>query len=290
MVSFLTFIVVLFILFGLHLIGLLLSFYFIKKNKSIEVDGYKIHYKTSGTGPKKVLLIHGMFSNLHCWDKFLEFGIEGTEFISIDLPQMGESQSPNRQAPVETIEDVLYHFCQKLDLKTPTVVGCSLGGLVAYLSALKYPEYFKKCIIVASPFDSKILILPIYKLSFLSPVFNLFVNPAIIAITYLRIARTKFSLAQVMTIFSKFRHPQHFKASLIYLKLIPRVENQIQIPTKVENFHFLWGTNDHIVKKANFKNFIGSNEKLDYGEIPNASHHPMESHPEEFSKALEKII
>lgn len=290
MFGFLTFIVVLGILFSLHLIGLIFSSFYIKTEKFITVRGYKIHYKSTGSGSKKVLLIHGMFSNMHCWDKFLAYALPDTEFISIDLPQTGESQVKKMTTPAYEIEDVIYDLCQALKFEQVTVVGCSLGGLVAYLSALKYPDYFKKCVIVASPFDSRILILPIYKLSFLSPLLNLFVNPVIIAMVYIRIARSRFSFSHVMTIFSKFRSTQHFTASMDYLRLIPRVENQLRIPTKVENFHFIWGTKDHVVKKANFDNFIGNNDKLDYGEIPDASHHPMESHPEEFSKALGKII
>jgi pimeloyl-ACP methyl ester carboxylesterase len=281
---------VLIILLCLHLIGLFVSSFFIKKSSFININGYNIHFKRTGAGSKKIILIHGMFSNFHCWDKFLEFKNSDTEYISLDLPQMGESQSKHKKTPVDNIEDLIFKFAQELKLENPIIVGCSLGGLVAYLSVLKYPDYFSKCIIVASPFDSKVLLLPLYNFSFLAPILNLFVNPIIVFLAQRRISGTEFSIKRSLIIFSKFRHIQHFRSSLDYTKLIPRVESNLTIPTKVENYHFIWGTRDHLIKKANFKNFLGHNERLDYDEIPDGTHHPMESHPKEFSLVLDKIL
>lgn len=288
--NFLTFILVLLIFLSLHIIGLIISFFFVKKYKTINIDGYNIHYRSSGSGPKKVVLFHGMFSSLNCWDNFLNFKSPDTEYISIDLPQMSESITPKKVAPVEQIEDIVFKLCKALQLNNPDLVGCSLGGLVAYLSCLKYPGYFKRCVIIASPFDSKILYLPIYKISFLAPILNLFVNPIIVMTSYKRIANAKFSFSHCFVVLSKFRSPIHFKSSLEYLRLISRVEQNLRIPQNVENFYFIWGTKDHLVKKSRFKEFIGSNKRLNYDEIPDASHHPMESHPKEFSITLAKII
>ncbi len=274
----------------LHSLGLLIAVFFIEKHNFITVLGHKIHFKKTGQGRKKVVLIHGMFANLHCWDKFLNHKDEDTEYYSIDLPETGESLSPKLEAPVANIEDIIYEFCVQLKLDKPILVGSSLGGLVAYLSTNKYPDFFKKCIVVASPFNTRILLLPIYKLSFLAPLLNLFVNPLIICLIHFKVAKKGFSLKQVFIIMSKFRHTKHFKSCMKYTYLIPMVEKDHTITTKVENFHFIWGNKDHLIKRANFENFIGSNQKLDFQEIPEATHHPMESHPAEFSKILKKII
>lgn len=289
---FLTFILALIILILIHGIGLALSYPWIRVYNKVIIDGYTIHYKTSGQGEKKVILIHGMFSSLHCWDKFLDYKTKNVEYFSIDLPQMAESHSNKLDVPVDQIEDLIYKFSKHLDLKSPSIVGCSLGGLVAYLTKIKYSEYFDKCVIVASPFNSKILSLPLYKLSFLSPIANLLVNPIIIAFSYARISKSKLAkcFPHVFVIFCKFRRTMHFKASVEYLRLIEIVEQRLVIPTKVENYYFLWGTQDHMVKKTGFDNFLGQNKRLNYDEIPEASHHPMESHPALFEKKLSSIL
>ncbi len=274
---------------ALHVSGILISLLFIKKFETVEVDGYKIHFKRTGSGSKKIILIHGMFSNLHCWDRFLKYKDPDAEYFSIDLPQMGESISKKLDAPTMQIEHLIYGFCKKLDLKNPILVGCSLGGLVAYLASTQYPEFYKKCVVVASPFNKQILLLPLYKFSVLAYGLNFLVNPILVAIGHFRIAHQGFSFKQVFIILSKFRHIRHFKSSIEYTHLIARVDESLLITTKVENYHFIWGNKDHLVKKSNFDNFIGQNKKLDYEEIPDASHHPMESHPKEFAFLLKKI-
>ncbi len=289
---FLTIIFTLIILVLLHATGLILAYRQIKIYKKVEIDGYTMHYRSSGKGSKKVLLIHGMFSNLHCWDSFLKFKSENVEYISIDLPQMGESQTKNLATPVYRIEDLIFNFSKHLKLNSPSIVGCSLGGLAAYLAKVKYPDYFDKCIIVASPFNTAFLNAKLYKISFLSPVANLMVNPIIIAFSYARIAKTtvRKSIKRILTIFCKFRNPQHFRSSIEYLQLISIVEQKLEIPTKVENYFFIWGTGDKVVKKSGFQAFLGQNQRLNYDEIPEASHHPMESHPTLFAKKLSGIL
>lgn len=290
MFGFLTLLMILLILFTMHLVGILISLPTIQIFKKIRIMGYDLHYRSSGQGSRKVILIHGMFSNLHCWDKLLAFATPDTEFIALDLPQMAESMTPNKITPAENIEDIVYEFAKALNLERPILVGCSLGGLVAYLSALKYDEYFRQCIIVASPFDSKLLLLPIYKLSFLAPLLNLFVNPIIACLSYLRIAKSEFSFKHVLIILSKFRRSRHYQSSMEYTYLIPRAEKAIAISTKVERYHFIWGTRDQLIKKSRFKNFLDQNRTLEYDEMPDATHHPMESHPELFSKTLNDIL
>lgn len=282
--------IILILILLLHILGLIASLLFIQKNDFIDIDGYNLHYKKTGQGEKKVILIHGMFANLHCWDKFLKFKDENTEYYSIDLPETGESLSEDKPAPVSNVEEVIYKFAMQLNLNKPVIVGSSLGGLAAYLTAIKYPDYFKKCIVVASPFNARILLLPIYKFSFLAYFLNFLVNPLIICFVHFKVAKSGFSLKQVFIIMSKFRHIKHFKSSFQYTYLIPRVENNHRITTKVENYHFIWGNRDHLIKRSNFDNLIGANQKLDFQEIPEATHHPMESHPVEFAKILKKII
>lgn len=278
------------IIFALHIFGLIISLFFIKKFDSVEVDGYKINYRRQGHGPQKIVLVHGMFSNLHCWDKIIQLDNDKYEFFAIDLPQMGESMVKGLKAPADKIEDIIVKFCKILNLEKPTLIGCSLGGLVAFLTKIKYSDYFNKCIVVASPFNIGILLLPVDKLTFMTPLLILFINPLTIFYAHFQVARSKFDISHCFVINSKFRRWRHFSSSLIYTRMISRAEKKHIIPTKVEQYQFIWGTADRLIKKGDFKHFIGSNDRLEYEEIPDATHHPMESHPLAFMKVINKVL
>lgn len=275
----------------LHLTGLLISIFFIKKYSFAQIDGFNIHYRKVGDGKKETLLIHGMFSNLHCWDKFLEYKDPNRTYILIDLPMMAESYSFNKKIPVDNIEDIIYKFAtQVCKYKTPELVGCSLGGLVAFLTKQKYHDVFDECVIVSSPFSETILTLPIYKLSFLTPLLNVFVNPLVVFIGHYQTAKNNFSFRQAFVILSKFRRLSHFGASLKYSRLIVRADQLLKSKTKVQSFYHIWGDRDHLVKEKHFTEFRNLNQNKDLSVIEGGAHHPMESHPKEFAQSLNQLL
>ena len=272
-----------------------MSLFWVRKDQSISIGEHQLNYKISGSGSKDVLLIHGMFSSLYCWDLVASIPQNKYRFIAVDLPQMSESRFFKFVNPERHIEDIIKNFCKQLNLNQPHIVGCSLGGLVAYLAKVKYPQVFGKCIMVAPAFSPRFFLFPIkklhaYRFHFLSPVLNLFTNPLVIGYAHLRTAGKNFRAYRAMSILSKFRRSSHFKASICYLHLINRSDENIGKLKQVEDYSIIWGTKDHLIRQRAFQSLRDKNPQLAYYVIPKALHHPMESHPKEFFNIMDQIL
>lgn len=271
----------------LFIIGQLWAKKEIRTHDFVEVSGINIHYRKSGQGPKALVMIHGAFSNQESWDKVRKYFDADYTVYSLDLPGMGETVIDNdfNASPAfltSSLEDIIYNFCQALELHQPHIMGCSLGGVTAALNFNKYPEAFDKCVIVSAPMNSEIMRVPVFKLAFLAPMLNLFVNPILVAFTHYLTARPNFTLDQTLAILSKFRRTDHFRYSMVYLQAIYKTVGLAQKWAQPKSTLFVWGTTDHLVRPNHFKNFLTHNKDIQFLKLSQATHHPMESHPKEF--------
>ncbi|MFT6407453.1 MAG: pimeloyl-ACP methyl ester carboxylesterase [Arenicella sp.] len=115
------------------------------------LNGDRIHYRDQGDVSKTALvLIHGTSASLHTWEPLIENLGDGYRFISLDLPGhglTGENADSNysRQAMVNSIWQVLDH----LEIESASLIGNSLGGAIAWASAIDRPEKVKALILLA---------------------------------------------------------------------------------------------------------------------------------------------
>lgn len=73
--------------------------------------------------------------------------------IALDLKGFNDSDKPSMRHKYKpnTICSELKDFLDALKLKRVTVIGHDLGGLIGWIFALKFPEYVRKFIAIASP-------------------------------------------------------------------------------------------------------------------------------------------
>lgn len=123
-------------------------------------SGEKIFYRKSGSGEKKLLLIHGNMSSSRYWLSFMSKFPSDFTLYAVDMRGFGES---SYNQPLESLEDlaedlVMFAWEMKLDRITP--VGWSAGGGVGMLMSALHPELVEKLILVESvSFDG----FPIYR-------------------------------------------------------------------------------------------------------------------------------
>jgi len=104
----------------------------------VDLDGLKLYYQQSGSGPD-VVLLHGFTSNLAMW---LFSGIvpalaDRFRVTSYDLRGHGASDAPPDGYTSQEMADDLRRLCDALDLGPALMVGHSFGGVVAtHLAAL----------------------------------------------------------------------------------------------------------------------------------------------------------
>lgn len=111
-----------------------------------EVNGTRLFYETAGKG-RAVVLIHGGLVDSRLWDdQFKEFA-KRYKVIRYDLRGFGRSDFPAE--PFSHIEDLraLMNF---LKVERASLVGLSLGGMIAMDFALEYPAMVERLVLTSS--------------------------------------------------------------------------------------------------------------------------------------------
>ena len=110
-----------------------------------EKDGYQFLWEGSGEPP--ILFLHGLFGSLSNFIPLLEhFG----RFTSACVPMLPLYTMPLKDATVEGLVTYLKNFMDTMGIQKGVLVGNSLGGHIALLFALNYPERVLALILTGS--------------------------------------------------------------------------------------------------------------------------------------------
>lgn len=116
-------------------------------------DSVTVAYQEAGKGKPTLLMVHGLGGNLSNWSQNLSELSKNYRCIALDLPNYGMSKKYNYTLSADILSfyaDVIAQFAKKLKIKKFVLVGHSMGGQTAIITALKYPSLVQK-IILASP-------------------------------------------------------------------------------------------------------------------------------------------
>ena len=109
----------------------------------------KIAYYEAGSGRETIIMIHGLGSNMAAWKKNLDVLAKDFHVIALDLPGYGKSSMQPHSALMSHYSDIVMEFAEVLDLGKVSLAGHSMGGQIALLTALQYPERVNKLILAA---------------------------------------------------------------------------------------------------------------------------------------------
>ncbi len=105
-----------------------------------------IYYEKVGQGPV-LLLLHGLGSSHTDWQAQIEQFQQKYTVITPDLPLHGNSGGRPEDFNLGYCAEIIYEFLRQLDLKEVTLVGISLGGMIALEVATRYPEKISRVVI-----------------------------------------------------------------------------------------------------------------------------------------------
>ena len=111
-----------------------------------QVNGTKLYYEMAGEG-RTVVLIHGGLADSRLWDDQFDELAKHYRVIRYDLRGFGKSAFS--MGPYSHIED-LYALLKFLKVKKASLVGLSLGGVIAVDFALEHPEMVDALILTSS--------------------------------------------------------------------------------------------------------------------------------------------
>ncbi len=119
--------------------------------KSIALDqNITLAYIDEGSTEETIIFVHGLGSYLKAWIKNVPVLKDHFRCIAIDLPGYGKSSKGLHSFSMEFYADVMAEFIDKMNLANVTIAGHSMGGQIAMVMALKYPQKVKRLILAST--------------------------------------------------------------------------------------------------------------------------------------------
>ncbi|MCM1093543.1 MAG: alpha/beta hydrolase [Lachnospiraceae bacterium] len=123
-------------------------------DKSITVDGAKVHYTDTGEG-KPIVLMHGWGCDTTTLASIEKVALESCRVINIDFPGHGKSPEPPAVWGVEEYTRVLEKIVEAEKLEHPSLLGHSFGGRVGILYSSRHHDVDKLILVDAAGIKPK---------------------------------------------------------------------------------------------------------------------------------------
>lgn len=108
----------------------------------------KLHYKDIGNSDRVILFLHGLGANADSWHDQIDAFKNEYRLIIPDLRGHGQTALDKEKFSFELCADDLYELLEKLFIEQVDLCGFSMGGMVAFEFAVKYPEKVRSfCVI-----------------------------------------------------------------------------------------------------------------------------------------------
>ncbi len=109
-----------------------------------------VGYRSIGTG-STIVMIMGYSSSMDGWPpNFVDALARYHRVITLDNSGIGKTSLPPGPLTIGTMADQTHAFIVALGLRRPTVLGWSMGGMIAQSLAAKYPKDLSKLILCAT--------------------------------------------------------------------------------------------------------------------------------------------
>jgi pimeloyl-ACP methyl ester carboxylesterase len=118
-----------------------------------DVNGLHIYYETHGDG-RPIVLLHGGLGSGEMFGPVIGALAANHRVILPDLQGHGRTADIDRQLDIRLMADDIAALIDHLALDKPDIVGYSLGGGVAFFTAVKYPEKVGKLVTASAHINS----------------------------------------------------------------------------------------------------------------------------------------
>src|SRR6187551_4029024 len=114
-----------------------------------DVNGINLYYQVHGSGQPMILLHGGLFSS-EMFGPTIPALAAKHQVIAVDLQGHGRTADIDRPLDIRVMADDIAALIDHLGLDKPDLVGYSLGGGVAFFTAVKYPDKVRKLVMAAA--------------------------------------------------------------------------------------------------------------------------------------------
>jgi pimeloyl-ACP methyl ester carboxylesterase len=113
-------------------------------------DGAQLHYTSTGTGTKTLVLVHGWQVSSAIWNLVVDGLATKYRLILVDLRGAGASNTAPGPYTVEQFSEDLFHLVTQLALKDIVLVGHSAGGAIAQRFAVDHGELLAGLVLISA--------------------------------------------------------------------------------------------------------------------------------------------
>jgi pimeloyl-ACP methyl ester carboxylesterase len=114
-----------------------------------DVNGINLYYESLGSG-RPMILLHGGLGSGEMFGPILPTLAAEHRVIAVDLQGHGRTADIDRPLDLELLADDIAALIDHLGLDRPDLVGYSLGGGVAFWTAVKHPEKIGRLVMASA--------------------------------------------------------------------------------------------------------------------------------------------
>jgi len=113
-----------------------------------KLNGIDTYYSDSGNGAP-IVLIHHLAGNTNSWFNQVPYFAKDYQVIAYDLRGHGRSKEPKEAFTIDDLAEDLFLLLQELRIEKCSIIGHSIGGMIAPLFALKHLSMVNALVIVS---------------------------------------------------------------------------------------------------------------------------------------------
>jgi len=117
--------------------------------KYVQVRNINIAMIDEGKSEKVLVLIHGLGSNAKGWIKNIPELAKNYRVIALDLPGYAKSDKGYYKYSLPFYAKVLTEMMDVMKIEKATLIGHSMGGQIAMITSLNYPDYVENLVLIS---------------------------------------------------------------------------------------------------------------------------------------------
>jgi pimeloyl-ACP methyl ester carboxylesterase len=125
----------------------------------MQTNGINTYYEIHGSG-EPVILIGGLGADIFLWFRQVPELSKQFQVVAFDTRGAGESDKPEQPYTIRMFADDTAGLLNALKIEKASIVGTSLGGLIAQQFALAYPQMVTHLVLASTGFGGPHMVKP----------------------------------------------------------------------------------------------------------------------------------